>query len=155
MALGIKYVGTGTAEQLAFRAGNIQTFLTMTKEDLLGIEGVGEKVAQAIVDYLHDPHNRHEIDHLLSLGVSPKTTGGAVYKDHSFQGKTFVLTGTLAQYTRSEAAALIKERGGKVTESVSQKTDYVVAGEAAGSKLDKARTLGIPILDEASFATLL
>lgn len=155
MALGIKYVGTGTAEQLAFKTGSIEAFLALTLEELLHIEGIGEKVAKAVIDFLQDPLNRQEIEQLLSLGIKPKAMGGVIYKEHAFQGKTFVLTGTLETYTRSEAAALIKERGGKVTESVSQKTNYLLAGESAGSKLDKAKTLGVTILDEATFQSLL
>jgi DNA ligase (NAD+) len=155
MALGMKYVGVGTAEQLAFKTGSVEAFLALTQEALLGIDGVGEKVAQAVFDHLQDPASRHEIAQLLALGIHPKPVGEVLYKDHPFQGKTFVLTGTLDKYTRSEAATLIKERGGKVTESVSQKTNYLLAGESAGSKLDKARTLGITILDEAAFISML
>lgn len=155
MALGIKYVGTGTAEQLAFKAGNIEALMKMPYEDLISIEGVGEKVAQAIIDYFSIAENQAEVHALLSLGITPKPMVTSQYIDHPFNGKTFVLTGTLQHYSRSEAAALIKERGGKTTDSVSSKTHYLIAGEAAGSKLDKAKSLGITILDEAAFMQML
>lgn len=155
MALGIKFVGTGTAEQLAFKAGSIEGFLAMTSDALLSVEGVGAKVAQAVGDHLADSRNRLEINDLLALGVKPKPMGMSAFIDHIFKAKTFVITGTLESYTRSEAAALIKERGGKVTESVSSKTDYLLAGESAGSKLDKAKTLGLTILDEKTFTSML
>lgn len=154
MALGIKYVGSGTAEALAVKAGDIYHLMEMTTDDLLKIEGVGEKVAGAVWDYFVDPNNRREIEQLLSNGVKPHSFK-ATFGEHAFNGMTFVLTGTLQKYSRNEAAALIKERGGKVTDSVSKKTDFVLAGESAGSKLEKAQTLGIKILSEEAFLSML
>lgn len=151
MALGIKYVGSGTAETLAIKAGDIDSLMHMTKEDLLQIEGVGEKVASAVVEHFSDQKNCREVELLLSHGVKPQSMKASGFSGHLFNGKTFVLTGTLEKYSRNEAAALIKERGGKVTDSVSKKTDFVVAGESAGSKLEKAQALGIPILSEKEF----
>jgi DNA ligase (NAD+) len=151
MALGIKHVGEGIAELLANKAGDIKNLMHMTTDQLLEIEGIGEKVAGAVVDYFSNSQNVKEIERLLHFGVHPKTIEVISYKGHSFNGKTFVLTGALQKYTRQSAAALIKERGGKVTDSVSKKTDYLVAGEEAGSKLQKAKDLGIKILDESQF----
>lgn len=155
MALGIKYVGTGTADLLASKAGSIQQLMHMTKEELLSVEGIGEKVAQSVIDYFQVPFHLEEIERLLSCGVQPKTVLTRTFTGHLFSGKTFVLTGSLEHYTRSTAASLIKERGAKVTDSVSKKTDYILAGEDPGSKLDKGRTLGIKILDEKEFTSLL
>lgn len=155
MALGIKYVGSGTAETLAIRAGDIHHLMNMTKEDLLKIEGVGEKVSGAVYDHFADPKNRREIEKLLANGVRPHSMKMTAFENHPFNGKTFVLTGTMAKYSRNEAADLIKERGGKVTDSVSKKTDFVVVGENPGSKLDKAQSLGINILDEQAFLKFL
>lgn len=155
MSLGIRHIGEGTAELLANRTGDIQTLSGMSKEDLLQIDGIGEKVAGAIVEYFNDPHNKDEIKRLLDHGVVPQPLKKKHFLEHAFNGKTFVLTGGLKNYTRSAAASLIKERGGKVTDSVSKKTDFLVAGEDPGSKLDKAQALGIQVLDEAQFVALL
>lgn len=156
MALGIPHVGAGISELLAMQAGDIKTLSQFTEEQLLEIEGVGPKVATAVVEYFGDKHHQEEIALLLSCGiVLQKADKQPRFADHPFSRKSFVLTGTLQNYTRSGAAALIKERGGKVTESVSKNTDYVVAGEDPGSKLDKAHKLGVRVLDEAGFTELL
>lgn len=155
MALGIRHVGTQTAELLAKKAGDIKTLERMTAEELMDIEGIGDKVASAIIEYFGDPENREEINRLLAYGVKPKQEKVKRYEGHIFNGLSFVLTGALQNYTRQEAAALIKERGGKVTESVSKKTDFVVVGEEAGSKLEKAKQLGVRTLNEAEFEAML
>lgn len=155
MALGIKHVGTGMAEILARKSGSIDALMAMSKEELMNIEGVGEKVANSIVDYFANSINRNEIADLLECGVKPRVQEIKVFLGHPFNGKTFVLTGTLQNYTRTAAAGLIKERGGKVTDSVSKKTDFVIAGEAAGSKLEKARELGVTILSEEQLTEML
>lgn len=155
MALGIKYVGKGTAELLAARAGDMETLMGMNVEELLKIEGVGEKVANAVVEHFATPRQRLEVNRLLASGVRPSIREVQFFEGHPFQGKVFVLTGSLEHYTRSGAASLIKERGGKVVDSVSKKTNYVLTGSEPGSKLEKARSLGIPILNEAEFRTLL
>ena len=155
MALGVKHVGTGTAEDLARRAGTIETLMGMSKEQLLAIEGIGDIVATSIMDYFNDTANGDEIRQLLKLGVHPQKIEVKHIASHAFNGKTFVLTGTLKKFTRTQAAALIKERGGKVTDSVSKKTDFLVVGEDAGSKLDKARELGVKTLQEEEFESLL
>lgn len=155
MALGIKHVGIGTAELLAKRAGSIEALMRISKEELMQIEGIGEKVANAVHDYFREARNRDEIFALLAHGVKPQQKAVKIYQGHPFEDKIFVLTGTLRQFTRSDAAALIKERGGKVTESISKKTDYVIAGESPGSKLDKANTLNVKILNELQFTEML
>ncbi len=154
MGLGIKSVGTETAELLAEEARDVNTLLHMKEEELLGINGIGEKTAKEIWEALHDPDLREEIRLLLAHGVTPqklkpKLTG------HPFSGKTFVLTGALQHYSRDEAAALIKERGGSVSGSVSKKTDYVLVGEDPGSKYVKAKELGVNILSESQFRQML
>jgi DNA ligase (NAD+) len=154
MALGIKYVGTETAELLAEEAGDLDALMEMDEEDLLAIEGIGEKTAPAIVDFFKDKDNREEIKLLLAHGVHPqkmkkKMTG------HSFSGKVFVLTGSLQHFTRDEATSLIKERGGKTSGSVSKNTDYVLVGDEPGSKYDKAKELGITLLSEEQFRKML
>lgn len=154
MALGIKHVGTGTAELLAKKAGSIEALMAMSSEELMSIDGIGDKVASSVVEYF-TPENREEVTALLNLGVTPRQQKIVNYKDHAFSDKTFVLTGTLIHYTRQSAASLIKERGGKVTDSVSKKTNFVVAGESAGSKLDKAKVLGVAILSEEEFSGML
>ncbi|MEI8365494.1 MAG: NAD-dependent DNA ligase LigA [Parachlamydiaceae bacterium] len=151
MALGIKHVGSETAELLAKKSGTIEALMDIPFEELLKIDGIGEKVAMSVIDYFADAANRKEIKALLELGVKPKTVRVISYSTHAFNGKTFVLTGSLHGYTRDAAAALIKERGGKVTDSVSKKTDFVLVGDSPGSKLEKAKSLGVTILTEADF----
>ncbi len=154
MALGIKYVGTETAELLAEEAGSLERLLQMNEEELLAIEGIGEKTAPTIAAFFRDKSNLEEIELLLLHGVEPEKMKKKVF-DHAFSGKTFVLTGALLHYSRDEATALIKERGGKVSGSVSKKTDFVLVGEDPGSKYEKAKELGIPILSEEEFKKML
>ncbi|MBY0529340.1 MAG: NAD-dependent DNA ligase LigA [Rhabdochlamydiaceae bacterium] len=155
LALGIKYVGEGTAEILAIEAGDMDKLSQMSVEELKQIEGVGEKIAQSIVDYFSDATHLKQIHQLLKAGVTPVAPKIKRRTDHLFSGKSFVLTGALKKYTRTEAAELIKDRGGKVIGSVSHKTDYLLVGEEPGSKLDKARELNIAILSEEEFEKLL
>jgi len=151
MAIGIKYVGSGTAELIAAKVGDIEGLLDVDYDDLIGIDGIGEKVAESVIEFLDDPKNVDEIEEMLASGVNPEKVKVVSYTDHPFFGKSFVLTGTLEHYTRQSASSLIKERGGKVASSVSSKTDFVLAGDNAGSKLDKAEKLGVKILDEKGF----
>ncbi|MDJ0652035.1 MAG: NAD-dependent DNA ligase LigA [Simkaniaceae bacterium] len=153
-AIGIPYVGQGTAQLLADSAGSIEKLAKMSEEELCTIDGVGAKVADSVIEFLRDPAHQKEIDDLLHLGVTP-TTQLQKIEGHAFKGKTFVITGSLAALTRSEAGTLIKERGGRVSSSVSKKTDFVLVGEDPGSKYDKAKDLGITILDAASFQKIL
>ena len=155
LALGIKYVGEGTAELLAERAGDIETLAQLSTEELEEIDGVGEKVASAVVEYFQDKANLKEIIQLLEKGITPQKVVKAECIDHPFFGKTFVLTGTLANYTRGQASELIKAKGGKVSGSVSQNTDFVLAGDEAGSKLEKAQKLKVRVLREEEFSSLL
>jgi DNA ligase (NAD+) len=156
MALGIPHVGSGTAQLLAEKARTIESLAALSQSVLEEIPGVGEKVAQAVVDYFARDENREEINHLLNGGVAPQVVAEShIIEGHPWNGKSFVLTGALAGYTRTQAGDLIKERGGKVIGSVSKKTDFVVAGEDAGSKLEKALELGIAVLDEEAFKQVL
>jgi DNA ligase (NAD+) len=154
MGLGIKYVGTETAELLAEEAGDLEKLLEMSEEDFDAIEGIGEKTAKAVAAFLKDKDNVHEIKRLLANGVHPQKMKSKI-KGHSFAGKVFVLTGSLEHYSRDEATALIKERGGKTSGSVSKNTDYVLVGEEPGSKHDKAKELGIKIISEKQFKEML
>ena len=155
MALGIRHVGSETAELLAKKLGTIENLIKMAYEALIKIEGVGSIVALSLVEYFSNDKNIHEIQALLDLGVKPLEVKTISFTDHLFKCKNFVLTGTLKNYTRDGAALLIKERGGKVTDSVSKKTDFLLAGESAGSKLEKAKSLSINILSEEDFFSLL
>lgn len=154
MALGIKYVGTETAELLAEEAGDIHKLMEMSVEDLVAIDGIGEKTAPAIVEFFKDKENRQEIKLLLEYGVHPQKTKEKI-SGHPFAGKIFVLTGALQNYSRDEAMALIKERGGKTSGSVSKNTDYLLVGDEPGSKYEKAKKLEINILSEAEFKKML
>lgn len=155
LALGIKYVGEGTAEALAEAALDIHALAEMSLEKLLEVEGVGVKVAEAVYEFFRDEKHKQEIKELLELGIKPAPIKKASDTSHPFYGKTFVLTGTLSHFTRSEASLRIKEKGGKVSSSVGPNTDYLLAGEEAGSKLDKAKKLSIAILSEEEFEKLL
>lgn len=154
MGLGIKHVGAETAELLAEETATLEKLMNIKEEELIAMDGIGEKTAHAISLFFKDPYNREEIELLVRHGVVPAEMKKKRV-DHVFLGKTFVLTGTLTAYSRDEAAALVKERGGKVSGSVSKKTDFVLVGEDPGSKYDKAIELGVPILSEKEFQNLL
>lgn len=145
-ALGIRNVGAVAAEALAARYGSLSALRNATIDELCAIEDFGTVTAQCIVNFFSHPQNVELCERLEAAGIL--TTATAQRTDDLFRGLTFVLTGTLPSMTREEASDLIKQFGGKVSGSVSSKTAYVVAGEAAGSKLTKAQQLGIPILDE-------
>lgn len=155
LALGIKHVGIGTAELIASKAGSLQSLMEMDSDELLTIDGIGEKMAISIVEFFQNPANQEEIQKLLKNGIRPHQENVITYKDHTFLGKNFVITGTLKNFSRSEAALLIKERGGKVSESVSKNTNYLLYGEDAGSKLEKAKKLKTPLLSEEEFCNVL
>ena len=157
VALGIPDVGPAVAELLAARFGDLEPLLEADVETLEQIEGVGPVIAKKLVDFFADARHRHEISRLRELGVHwPKTKAReTAAREGPLAGKTFVLTGTLPGLSRSEAGERIVAAGGKVTSSVSKKTDYVVAGEAAGSKLAKAQELGVAVIDEAGLLALL
>ena len=144
--LGISEVGIKTAKDLAKTFKTLDGLKNASFEEILQVEDVGEIIAQNIVDFFRDENNLNEISRLLAVGVTPKHEDNQ--KSNKFEGLTFVLTGTLPNMTRQEMTKLIEEHGGKTSSSVSKNTSYVVAGEEAGSKLDKARALGVPILTE-------
>jgi DNA ligase (NAD+) len=151
-ALGIRHVGTGSARVLAEHFGSLDNLMEADTETLQSVEDVGPVVARSISEFFTNEANRSLIERLRAHGLpfvqERKETAAA---DDFFAGKTFVLTGALSSMTREEASGLIIARGGKVTSSVSKKTDYVVAGADPGSKLDRAKTLGVAVLDETGF----
>ncbi|HXF29160.1 MAG TPA: NAD-dependent DNA ligase LigA, partial [Chlamydiales bacterium] len=151
MALGIRYVGEQAAELLAQEAKRIETLEKMSKEELMTLQGIGEKVAQSLVEYFAHKQVRDELHALMSLGLQCQVRELNVSHDHPFYNKTFVITGTLHQLSRQEAEEKIRSVGGKVSDSVSKKTDFLIVGQAAGSKLEKAQKLGVPILTEEQF----
>ena len=151
--LGIRQVGEKAAKVLAMRFGTLDALMAATVEELTAVPDVGEITARCIVDYLSQPQALDLIRRLREAGVNFQSTREVV--DQRFAGMTFVLTGTLTRFDRKTAQSLIEERGGKAAGSVSKKTSYVVAGEAAGSKLRKAEELGISVLTEDEFARML
>ncbi|HEY3116920.1 MAG TPA: helix-hairpin-helix domain-containing protein, partial [Chloroflexota bacterium] len=149
-ALGIIHVGERMAEILAQHFGSMDKLLAANEEELIDIEGVGPKIGASIYEFLHAGANLQLIEKLRQAGLNlvevQSETG-----DLPLSGSTFVLTGRLENWSRLQAEGRIKSLGGSVADSVSKKTSYVVVGEEPGSKLQRARTLGIPILDEQSF----
>ena len=144
--LGIRFVGRTSARNLAKHFRTLEAIRTATVEDLQNVTDVGERIGKSVYDFFHTPLYTNEIDELVALGLPTEFKG--VVKT-LFQGQTAVITGTLPNMDRDEARKLIEENGGKVAGSVSKKTSWVLAGEAAGSKLTKANELGIPVHDEA------
>lgn len=153
--LGIRNVGEATARDLARHFGQLDALLAADAEALQQVPDVGPVVAASIVAFFRESHNRVIIDRLLAAGLVWQESEGVSAVPQVFSGKTLVLTGTLPTLKRDEAKAMIEAAGGKVAGSVSKKTDYVVAGEEAGSKLEKARELGVTVVDEAQFLKLL
>jgi DNA ligase (NAD+) len=154
MGLGIKHIGEETADLLSEHFQSLDRLLSLSKEELLKLEGIGDKVADAILEYFKDSKNIEEINFLLKNGVLPRSIEKKILNP-LFSEKVFVLTGSLKNYTRTEASRLIKERGGKTSSSVSSNTDYILAGEEPGSKYDKAKELNIKILSEEEFSKML
>jgi DNA ligase (NAD+) len=155
-ALGIRHVGETTAKDLARHFGSLEALMRASVEQLLEVPDVGPIVAASVHAFFAQPHNREVVEQLLAAGVQPQESQGqADERPRPLLGKTLVLTGTLPTLSRDAAKELIENAGGKVSGSVSKKTHYVVAGEEAGSKLDKARELGITVLDEAGLQALL
>ncbi|MDQ3799266.1 MAG: NAD-dependent DNA ligase LigA [Acidobacteriota bacterium] len=155
--IDIRHVGERYAKILANHYRNIDRLAEATVEELDAIHEIGMTVAVSVFNWFQNPRNRELIQRLKAAGVKTEIDGDAAGAnlDENFAGKTFVLTGKLEQFTRDDAAKLIEERGGRVASSVSKKTDYVVAGEDAGSKLTKAESLGVKILDEDNFREML
>jgi DNA ligase (NAD+) len=154
-ALGLRHVGDRTATTLARQFGSLETLSKATVEELDDVPEIGLTVAESVRDWFDDEGNIALCKRLEAAGVRTRMERTSEPADETFAGKLFVLTGTLAAYTREEARAAIESRGGRVTSSVSKKTDYVVAGEEAGSKLDKAKELRVTVIDEAAFKELL
>ena len=150
-AIGIPNIGRTTAREIASRLGSLAMVREASGEELSQIDGVGDVLAQSIQDFFRDPQNIRLIDSLLSLGVRPHEAREDGEGKDTFKGRTLVVTGTLSAMGREEAEELIRRHGGMVSSSVSRKTSYLICGEKAGSKLTKARQLGIPVLDEAAF----
>jgi DNA ligase (NAD+) len=155
-ALGIRHVGERTAGILAHELGSLEKLMEASVEELDAIPEIGLTVAESVRDWFDDEGNRALCDRLRAAGIRIEAERrSSAQVDERFAGKQFVLTGTLTTFTRDEARALIEARGGRVNSSVSKKTDYVVAGEAAGSKLDKAESLGVAVIEEDEFKEML
>jgi len=144
--LGIRFVGERTAQFLAEHFGSLDAIMNASAEELEEVNEVGPRIAESIVEFFGDEHNRKLVSDLRKAGLT--FTGQKREKGTKLAGKTFVLTGTLERHTRDEAKKMIEDAGGRVSGSVSKKTDYVVAGSDAGSKLDKARELGVSVIGE-------
>ncbi len=154
-ALGIPYIGSTAAKLLAKKFKSLNALANASLETLIEIEGIGEKMAQSIVQFFKNEQNRNIIERLKKAGVQTELQEQEAEQGSELEGLTFVLTGTLPHLKRNEAARLIEAHGGKVSSSVSKKTSYVLAGEDPGSKYQKARQLGIPIIDEATFLKMI
>ena len=153
LGLGIRYVGERTAQLLAEQFGSMDALMQATAEELEAVNEVGPRVASAISEFFAEEKNRALVHRLQQLGLTMPAVKRVVAS--TLAGQTFVLTGTLPSLTREDAKERIESAGGKVSGSVSKKTSYVVAGEEAGSKLDKAQSLGVPVIDEAKLLELL
>jgi DNA ligase (NAD+) len=152
--LGIRHVGASAAGALAEAFGSMEHLLAADREQLEAVEGIGPTLAESVREFFDAPENRAVVKRLAGHGVdmtAPKRASAS----GPLSGKTFVVTGTLSSLSRSQATVEIESRGGRVTGSVSKKTDYVVAGESPGTKLDRARELGVEVLDEKAFQALL
>lgn len=148
-ALGIRHIGAKAAKLLADHFKNIDNIMFATVDAILEIDGFGQIMAESVYDFFRNESAKELVAELKAAGVN--TESKTVIKDNRFEGMTFVLTGTLPTYKRSEASKIIEGFGGKTSSSVSKKTNYVLSGESSGSKLDKANALGIPVIDENEF----
>ena len=148
-AFGIRHIGAKAAKLLSEHFLDIDRIIYASSEEYENIEGFGTVSAASATDFFSLEETKNMIEKLKALGVNTKST--KVSAGDKFAGLTFVLTGTLPTYTRTEAGEIIESLGGKVSSSVSKKTSYVLAGEEAGSKLDKANALGVPVIDETVF----
>lgn len=159
-ALNVPHVGTRSAELLAEHFETLEKLMTATAEEIEQVPGVGPIMARAVVDFFSDPQEKALVQRLIQSGLTTHRTRAARHKaatasGSAFAGKTFVLTGTLTKYTREQAEAAIKDRGGVCTGSISKKTDFVLAGEKAGSKLAKAQSLGVTVINEDAFERMI
>jgi DNA ligase (NAD+) len=147
-ALGIRGVGEVSARDLASHFGNLDALSKASADELQQIEGIGPNIAEAIVDWFARPANQNILKKLKKAGVWPQVQESAKKKEGAFTGLTFVVTGTLSGFTRDGVKEFIEENGGKVTDSVSKKTSYLVLGADPGSKYEKAKSLGVKIIGE-------
>jgi DNA ligase (NAD+) len=157
-ALCIRHVGARVAKTIGEHFGSMDELLAASQEDLSHVEDVGRVIAESVYDFLHSEHGERAIAKLRNAGVkmtSPKKTPATAATAGPLSGKTLVVTGTLQKYKRDEIESLIAQHGGHAASSISKKTDYLIAGEKAGSKLDKARSLGVAVISEAEFDNLI
>jgi DNA ligase (NAD+) len=152
--LAVPHVGETNADLLAQEFGNINDLMNAPQERLAGVKGIGPVLAESVHQFFRSQSGKKLIDDLRAAGVRLTEKARPKPKGTDLTGKTFVVTGTLERYSRDEIESLIKRLGGKATGSVSKNTDYVVAGDKAGSKLDKARALGVAVLTEDEFDRL-
>ena len=152
-ALGIRHIGGQSAQILAEHFGSLEGLMAAKEEELAAIDQIGPTMAQSIWEYFRDPENRSVIDQLMTACVEPEPP--ETRRSTKLAGKTFVVTGTLENFTRQQAEQAIRQAGAKASSSVSKKTDFVVAGENAGSKLDKAKKLGIEVINEKQFTDMI
>jgi len=150
--LGIRFVGERTAQFLSEHFGSMDALMNATEEELEEVNEVGPRIAQSLAEFFHEPRNRELVKRLQAAGLT--FAGKKKERGTKLAGKTFVLTGTLTHFSRDQAKQMIEDAGGRVSGSVSKKTDYVVAGADAGSKLDKAKELGVPVIDEEEMKKL-
>lgn len=154
-ALGIPNVGAKTAKDLSIAFGTLNALRTAKEDELMAVPEVGPVIARSITEFFADERISSQVDELLELGVAAVPDESPIQENSAFAGKTVVLTGALSSMTRTDAAELIEKLGGTVSSSVSKKTDMVIAGENAGSKMEKAQKLGIKVLGEQEFKALL
>jgi DNA ligase (NAD+) len=152
-ALGIRHVGEYVAKILARKFGSVGAIEAASQEELTAIEGIGPTIAESIYRFFHEPHNLKILRKLEQAGVRPVVEKHAT--STALAGKTFVFTGSLKGFSREKAKEIVESHGAAATSSVSKKTDYVVAGEDPGSKYEKAKSLGVAILDEEGFLNLI
>jgi len=155
-ALGIRHVGEATAQLIAEKFKTLDKIMNATMADLTAIPGIGPEAARAIVEFFRDEENRHMVQRLLEVGITFVEEGEEkVEFPKVFEGKTFVFTGTLKSMTREKAKELVQALGGKASDSVSRNVDFVVVGEAPGSKYQKALQLGVKIINEEEFLNMI
>ena len=152
-ALGIRHIGGQSAQILAEHFSSLSALMVASEDELAEIDQIGPTMAKSIYEYFHDPENQSVINELLAAGVKPERP--RIQRSDNLAGKTIVVTGTLEKFSRQQAEQTIRQAGGKPSSSVSKKTDFVLAGENPGSKLDKARKLGVEVIDEKQFMEMI